>query len=105
MVVLFFTCLIAVVFSHYTISSIDRHTNLLLKKMQAYNAEQISLPQTDPVYADRKDEFGLLNRQFDHMAERIHNLILDNYVNELWKKDAQLKALENKSSPTFSTTP
>ncbi len=101
MVVLFFTCLIAVVFSHYTISSIDRHTNLLLKKMQAYNAEQISLPQTDPVYADRKDEFGLLNRQFDHMAERIHNLILDNYVNELWKKDAQLKALEKQIQPHF----
>lgn len=35
------------------------------------------------------------------MSERIHHLIQVNYVNELWKKDAQFKALEKQIQPHF----
>ena len=90
-----------IIFSQSMISFISRHTQLLVERMQAYNARDNILPENDYDYSHRKDEFGLLNRQFDHMASRIQNLIQDNYVNELWKKEAQLKALEKQVDPHF----
>lgn len=90
-----------VVFSQSMISFISRHTQILVEKMQAYNAQDNILSESSYDYSHRMDEFGLLNRQFDNMASRIQNLIQDNYVNELWKKEAQLKALEKQVDPHF----
>ena len=44
---------------------------------------------------------GRLHVQFDSMAERIKELIQNNYVSELLRKDAQLKALEMEINPHF----
>lgn len=93
--------LIAVVFSQSMIAFINRHTQLLVRKMQAYSAQESAVTESGYDYSNRRDEFGLLNRQFDHMADRIQNLIQVNYINELWKKDAQLKALEKQIQPHF----
>lgn len=101
LLIMLLTCLIAMIFSQYMIGSLSRHTNHLVKKMQVYDAENAPEPEKESVYQYRRDEFGLLNRQFDSMAERIRNLIQVNYVNELWKKDAQIKALEKQIQPHF----
>lgn len=101
LVIILLTGITAFLFSQFTISSISRHTNHLVKKMQAYDTECTNIPKNDSLYENRGDEFGLLNRQFDRMAKRIHNLIQDNYINELWKKDAQIKALEKQIQPHF----
>lgn len=99
--IILLTSLIAVIFSQSMIAFINRHTQLLVRKMQAYSAQESAVIENGYDYSKRRDEFGLLNRQFDHMADRIQNLIQVNYINELWKKDAQLKALEKQIQPHF----
>lgn len=99
--IILLTSIAVIIFSQSMISFISRHTQLLVKRMQAYNAKDSTLPENEYDYSRRKDEFGLLNRQFDHMALRIQTLIQDNYINELWKKEAQLKALEKQVDPHF----
>lgn len=91
----------AIAFSESMISFISCHTRGLIRKMEVFSTDENAVIESDYDYSCRKDEFGLLNRQFDHMAEKIRNLIQVNYVNELWKKDAQLKALETQINPHF----
>lgn len=91
----------AIAFSESMISFISCHTRGLIRKMEVFSTDENAVIESDYDYSCRKDEFGLLNRQFDHMAEKIRNLIQVNYVNELWKKDAQLKALETQINPYF----
>ena len=52
-------------------------------------------------FSTRGDELGTLNHQFDEMSETIIRLIQENYINEILKKEAQLKALENQINPHF----
>lgn len=47
------------------------------------------------------DEIGLLYRTFDDMVDKIETLIEQNYVNELLKKEAQIKAMESQMDPHF----
>lgn len=99
--IILIACLISIIFSEILIVFISRHTQLLVQKMQAFNVDESILPTTSYDYSQREDEFGLLHRQFDHMANRIRNLVQVNYINELWKKDAQLKSLEMQINPHF----
>ena len=91
----------AIAFSESMISFISCHTRGLIRKMEVFSTDENAVIESDYDYSCRKDEFGLLNRQFDHMAEKIRNLIQVNYVNELWKKDAQHNALETQINPHF----
>lgn len=100
LVIILLTSVIVLLLSQSMVTFISRHTQLLVQRMQAFNAQD-TLPESPYDYSRQKDEFGLLNRQFDHMANRIRNLIQVNYINELWKKDAQLKALEKQIQPHF----
>lgn len=113
LLIILLTCLIAFIFSQSMIAFINRQTQILVQKMQAYHVQE-NVPDGKSDYAGkeqppeatheallREDEFGLLNRQFDHMADRIRNLVQVNYVNELWKKESQLKALEKQIQPHF----
>ncbi|MFQ7549517.1 MAG: sensor histidine kinase [Blautia marasmi] len=52
----------------------------------------------------QQDEIGLLYKNFDTMVEKINTLINENYVNELLKKEAQIKAMESQMDPTFYIT-
>ena len=100
-VMLVISVLLSVVFAESMIAFLSRHTNPLVRKMQAFSADENAVIENAYDYSRRRDEFGLLNRQFDSMAEKIRELIQVNYVNELWKKDAQLKALEMQINPHF----
>lgn len=82
------------------IQSIIKQFNVLIQKMMDFsNNEIITVSATPDVY--RKDELGQLHRQFDLMADRIQHLVQDNYVNEILRKDAKLKALESQINPHF----
>lgn len=77
------------------------HITGLKERMQQFAADNTKVPETEYDYTDREDEIGTLNRQFDEMSEKIIELIQKNYVNELLKKEAQIKALENQINPHF----
>ncbi len=77
------------------------HISILKDRMQQFALDNTRVPETICDYSERKDEMGALNRQFDEMSRTIIHLIQENYVNELLKKEAQIKALENQINPHF----
>lgn len=77
------------------------HISRLRDRMQQFALDNTQVPETLYDYSNRKDELGVLNQQFNEMSNTIIQLIQDNYVNELLKKEAQLKALENQINPHF----
>lgn len=83
------------------IRSITRHLDHLVEKMKAFG-DRKPIPAYDGCsYDTRKDELGILHTQFDAMAQEVEHLIQSNYVNELLKKEAELKALEYQINPHF----
>lgn len=77
------------------------HVSRLTHKMQLFAKDNTKVPQVGYDYSERGDELGTLNRQFDEMSETIIRLIQENYINEILKKEAQIKALENQINPHF----
>lgn len=77
------------------------HITLLIEKMQKFSQKNDTIPSAFYDYTKRKDELGLLHRQFDAMAGEIISLIQNDYVNQILVKDAQLKALEAQIDPHF----
>lgn len=77
------------------------HISSLKDRMQRFALDNTRVPESDCDYSAWKEEIGTLNRQFDEMSRTIIDLIQENYVNELLKKEAQLKALENQINPHF----
>lgn len=101
-VILIMLCVFsALMVSRRLINSLVYHFNTLIVKMKAFGKDETTIPNVDYDYSSREDELGVLHRQFDHMAYKIQNLIQVNYVNELLKKEAQLKALETQINPHF----
>ncbi len=83
------------------VTTLDRHLQRLVAKMAAVGEDGQNMPPPSPEYSDRTDEIGILHRQFDKMTAQLQQLIRTNYVNELLKRDAQLKSLENQINPHF----
>lgn len=77
------------------------HVRRLADKMQLFSKDNTRVPQTDYDYSERTDELGILHQQFDQMAKQTIELNRINYVNEILKKEAQFKALENQINPHF----
>lgn len=98
-------CVLIVLASRYIIRSFTRHFGILLQKMQRFASSRDALTSFEPDarynYKNRKDEIGMLHRQFDQMAEQISDLVESNYTKELLVKEAQLKALEMQINPHF----
>jgi two-component system sensor histidine kinase YesM len=49
----------------------------------------------------RADEIGLINKQFNEMTNNINALINENYINELAKRDIQLRYTQNQINEHF----
>lgn len=77
------------------------HIYRLKTRMQQFAIDNTKAPETTYDYTGRGDELGTLNLQFNEMSETIIQLIQKNYINELLKKEAQIKALENQINPHF----
>ncbi len=93
--------LMIVLLASLAIGSLDSQFHRLIDKMTAIGNNEWPSPDASGDYSDRRDEIGMLNRNFDQMTAQLHDLIQANYVNELLKKEAQLKALENQINPHF----
>ncbi|MEF2878824.1 MAG: histidine kinase [Blautia sp.] len=71
----------------------------LIENMKSFGEGSYQVPDLPQPYEE--DEIGLLYKNFDAMVEKINLLIQENYVNELLKKEAQIKAMESQMDPHF----
>lgn len=93
--------IVVFIISAFMFKGIMKHIKRLLEKMQKFALNNNELPKIEYDYSARKDEIGILHRQFDQMSQTIVQLIRENYINELLKKETQIKALENQINPHF----
>ena len=101
LIIILVDLIMVVLLSGKMVEMIMVHIKRLTDKMQLFSKDNTKVPEVDFNYRERKDEMGLLHRQFDEMAERTIELNRINYVNEILKKEAQFKALENQINPHF----
>ncbi|MBE5979387.1 MAG: sensor histidine kinase [Paenibacillaceae bacterium] len=97
----FIAVIISSILSSALIDSIIRHFNNLLLKMKNFadgQKESLNIPYD---YTGRTDELGILHTQFDQMVNEVNILIQNGYLNEILRKEAQLKALETQMNPHF----
>jgi len=71
--------------------------NLLVDKFKKVETGDFSV--TAPISGN--DEIKILDNQFNHMLETIRNLIQKNYIQELEKKETELRNLELQINPHF----
>lgn len=95
-------CILLVIFSSTKIlSSVTKHFDVLIQKMKRFGGGCYKQMETDYDYSQRRDEIGLLHTNFDSMAQKVDTLIEENYVNELLKREAQIKSMESQMDPHF----
>lgn len=95
-------CILLVIFlSTKILSSVTVHFDLLIQKMRRFGSGCYKRTDNHYDYSHRKDEIGLLHTNFDSMAQKVDTLIEENYVNELLKKEAQIKSMESQMDPHF----
>ncbi len=100
-IILVVSVLLSILLSLRFISSQTKHLDNLMKKIKSFGESVEQLPDAGYDYTDRNDEFGIVHKNFDKMAEQISTLINVNYRNELLVKDAHLKSLEMQINPHF----
>lgn len=93
--------IISIVSSARILTVLTRHFDYLISKMNRFGSGKYTLEKSGYDYSSRKDEIGQLHTNFDSMAQKVDTLIKENYINELLKKEAQLKALESQMDPHF----
>ena len=103
---LMFFCLLVAVSSGLILTqrfsfTISSQYESLIDQMKAFGSGSYTPPE-DSSYSQYGDaEIGQLYREFDSMEQHVERLIQQNYVNEMLKSEAQLKALESQMDPHF----
>lgn len=100
-IILILSVILAFLLSSWLIDSITRHFDRLLLKIKRFGDGVHEPLKMDYDYENRRDELGILHRQFDQMVNEVNQLIQTNYLNEILIKEAQFKALENQMNPHF----
>ncbi|MGL5434580.1 MAG: cache domain-containing sensor histidine kinase [Lachnospiraceae bacterium] len=96
------SCIILIIgLSTNIITSLTKHFDFLLKKMKLFGEGTYQILESEYDYSIRHDEIGTLHINFDAMANKVNTLIHKNYIEELLKKEAQIKALESQIDPHF----
>lgn len=74
-----------------------KRIHLLIGKMKRVKAGDLNI--TSIIEGD--DEVGLLDRHFNSMTNRLKNVISENYIQRLEKREAELSALQLQINPHF----
>ena len=53
------------------------------------------------VHSNREDEMGILINSYNHMMQRIQELIRENYETQIARKEFEMKALQAQINPHF----
>ncbi len=91
--------LAVILFVMRLVPSLFQRFDLLVNNMKRFGEGHYQVPEQSSAYPS--DEIGLLYKSFDAMVQKIEALINENYVNELLKKEAQIKAMESQIDPHF----
>ena len=88
---------IILIFSFSIYRSIHKPLSALVKgfRMAEQGHTSIYIPHS------RRDEFGYLYSRFNHMIERLHILIEENYIARIRTSEAELKHLQSQIQPHF----
>lgn len=92
-IIVFISLLLTIMFSRI----FTKRIHILLGKMK--KVEEGDLNITTVIEGD--DEVGILDRQFNSMAYRLKNVINENYIQSLEKREAELNALQLQINPHF----
>ena len=76
-------------------NSFSKRLNVIATQMQQFSSQEPSVRVTEM----GQDEIGFLSDTFNEMSEQITTLIYDNYISDIEKKDALLKALQAQINP------
>ncbi len=89
--------------SNQMLRAIMRDFQILIFKMDQFMGKEQEQNQEleIPDYSQREDELGLIHQHFDQMVEEIESLIKENYLKQIYIKEAQLKALKTQLHPHF----
>lgn len=93
--------IIVILFSTAVTALLTNNFKLLIHNMQLFASGKYAFTEQELELSSRNDEIGMLHKGFNDMATEINDLIEKNYVNELLKKEAQLKTLESQMDPHF----
>lgn len=74
-----------------------RRTLLLTDKMNRIEKGELTVGSV----IDGKDEIGNIDRHFNRMILRLNDLINENYIQKIEKREAELKALQFQINPHF----
>ena len=95
------TCILLVMAIAVIVSNkITRGINILINRMEKVEPTKLSMMENG-ISEYSKDEIGQLNRHFNLMLERLHNLIMENYEAKIQRREAELKALQAQINPHF----
>lgn len=99
MIIVAILCILSVICLTYSISY------NLVKPIQELSQQMLHQRTSHlmylPNYGDRKDEIGVLYRQYNSMVEELNTSIKQDYQNKLIILDAQMKALEARINSHF----
>lgn len=84
---------LTILFSHI----FTKRIHLLIGKMKRVEAGDLDITSV----IEGEDEVGLLDRRFNSMASRLKNVINENYIQKLEKREAELSALQLQINPHF----
>ena len=84
-------------FTGYINNNISHPLYKLANTMTHWNEDR----SFENLYADRKDEIGVLYKSFSLMVDKINRLINQDYRNKLLVKESELKMLQSQISPHF----
>jgi len=82
---------------HIVTNRLTRRLKLLVKGLKSVRDDNINIKM--PV--ENHDEFGELTESFNHMTDRIHDLIERVYKAQITQKESELKALQAQINPHF----
>jgi len=100
-IIIVLSVIFTIIISHKLIGEIVSQFSIIISRMKVFGKNEAEETVFSGIDTERNDEFGLLNRQFMYMVERIRNLIAVSYTTEILHKEAQLQALENQVNPHF----
>lgn len=95
--VIIITLIIFAIIIHFVSNQLTKRLKDLVKGLKSVRNENINIKM--PV--KHNDEFGELVVSFNHMTDRIHELIERVYKAQIMEKESELKALQAQINPHF----